>query len=178
MANDELVASRRDEIGQRWLRGQSVATIARETGVPVGTVRHDLETIHQELLRGQGDVLRMARSRTMATIELVTAHAWERVEQLQRQAEPDEQAVLAYLTLVLKAEMQTAKIAGLIVSQPDQVVQQQVVNRDLHTWIEERDPTAAARKAHDRMLNEMLYGTLAPPPSAAVAALAKPRRGT
>src|SRR5260221_7966376 len=141
MANAEIVASRRDEIGQRWLRGQSVASIAAETGTPYGTVKHDLHCIHQEMLRGQGDVLRMARARTLASIELVAAHAWGRGDALGAQAEPDEQAVVAYLNIVLKAEMQGAKIAGLIVSQPDQAVQRHVVNRDLETWIEERDPT-------------------------------------
>ncbi len=85
------------------------------------------------------------------------------MDALGAQAEPDEQAVVAYLNIVLKAEMQGAKIAGLIVSQPDQAVQRHVVNRDLETWIEERDPTAAARNAYDRHVDEMIYGLISPP---------------
>src|SRR5258708_30809340 len=94
MANAEIVASRRDEIGQRWLRGQSVASIAAETGTAYGTVKNDLDEIRQEMLRGHGDVLRMARARTLASIELVAAPAWERVVALGAQAEPDEQAAV------------------------------------------------------------------------------------
>jgi hypothetical protein len=166
MANAAEVATKRDEIGQRWLRGQPVSQIARETGVPLGTVKHDLAVIRRAMLAGQGDVLRLARARTMATVELVAAQAWQRIDALSGQAEPDEQAISGYLNVVLKAQMQAAKIAGLLVGQPDGLVQKRVIDRDITAWIEEHDPDVAAQKAYNRELDKLIYESFPTIPTA------------
>ena len=147
MANSVVVASRRDTIAQRWLKGQSIASIAQETGIPLGTVKHDLHFVRQAMLSGQGDVVRLARSRAMATIELVAAQAWQRVDKLaaRTKGNPDDQTILGYLNVVLKTQAQTAKLAGVDGALSDYLARE-VVNRDLGEWVDAHDPDEIAHK--------------------------------
>jgi hypothetical protein len=145
MANTSVVANRRDEIGARWLKGQSVASIARELDVPLGTVKHDLHYIRSELRVGQGDVLRMIRARSMAVIELVCAEAWRRLDALTGSDEPDDQAIIGYMGVLLKGQGQAAKLAGLP-TQATSDVAYRVFNRDIYAWIEENVPEVRAER--------------------------------
>jgi hypothetical protein len=137
MANAEVVAIRRDNIAQRWLKGQSVASIAAETGEPLGTVKHDLHFVRQAMLAGTGDVVRLTRSRSMATIELVAAQAWQRLDALSAQDEPDDGALTGYLNVVLKAEAHAAKLAGI--GGAPSFILERLLNTDLHTWLDAQD---------------------------------------
>ncbi len=83
IANAEIVAARRDEIAARWLKGQSVASIAHDLHLPLGTCKHHL------------------------------ALAWQRLDALTAQAAPDEHSIIGYLGVVLKAEAHASRLAGL-----------------------------------------------------------------
>jgi hypothetical protein len=154
MANAEIVAARRDEIAARWLKGQSVASIAHELHIPLGTCKHHLALIRRAMVAGQPSVLRLARSRSMAVAELVSAQAWQRLDTLTTQDKPDEHSIIGYLGVVLKAEAHAARLAGL--TQPDSQVQDKIVNADLRDEVARQDPDTRWRQAQDRQLAELM----------------------
>jgi hypothetical protein len=149
MANTAIVASRRNDIARRWLRGESVSSIAESTGVPFGTVRHDLHFVRRALLAGQGEVLRACRAKTMAAVEDTISEAWRCVDALKAAppAERDWPALNASLTLILRGHAQLAKVAGLGAPPDAPRLQHDVLWRDVWTWVKENDPEEIAHKA-------------------------------
>jgi hypothetical protein len=139
MANHAIVATRRNEIGERWLRGESVTSIAASMHIPLGTCRHDLHFIRRSLLSGSPDVLRMARARTMAAAELVQAKAWRRIGALEAQAEPDDHAISGYLGVILRGLAQSAKVAGLD-GKPADSIRAALLDRAALDWVSEHRP--------------------------------------
>jgi hypothetical protein len=172
MANAAIVASRRDEIAARWLKGQSVVSIAHELHMPLGTCKHHLALIRRAMVAGQPDVLRLARARGLAIAELVSAQAWRRVDALAAQSEPDDQterAMIAYLGLVLKTEMHAARLAGL--TQPDEQVQDRIVNADLRAEVARTDPNSKWKQAEEHHMAQLMESIYSDVPAAL-----KPRR--
>ena len=145
MANTSIVADRRDKIGARWLKGQSVASIARDLHIPLGTVKHDLHYIRSVLRSGQGDVLRMVRARSLAVIELVCAEAWRRLDTLCASDEPDEHAIIGYMGVLLKGQGQAAKLAGLPSELPSKEAWW-LFHQEMSAWIDEHIPAAIAQR--------------------------------
>jgi hypothetical protein len=135
MSNQAVVTARRNQIAQRWLRNESASSIAAARGLPVGTIKHDLDSIRKNLIDGQGEALRLARAKAIAGAEQVIAKSWERLVLLEAQpaADQDERAIGAYLTLILKAQAQLARLAGVLVGKPSFVVQR-VVNDGLSQY--------------------------------------------
>ena len=186
IANAEIVAARRDEIAARWLKGQSVASIAHDLHLPLGTCKHHLALIRRAMVAGQPSVLRLARSRSMAVAELVSAQAWQRLDALTAQAAPDEHSIIGYLGVVLKAEAHASRLAGL--TQPDSQVQDKIVNADLRDEVARQDPDTRWKQAQDRHLAQIMESvysdvgvsaTLAPrSPRRPAAAARVPRRRT
>src|SRR5260370_15707859 len=148
MANAEIVAARRDEIAARWLKGESVASIAHDMHLPLGTCKHRLALIRRAMVAGQPSVLRLARSRSMAVAELVSAQAWQRLDALTAQDKPDEHSIIGYLGVVLKAEAHASRLAGL--TQPDSQVQDKIVNADLRDDGARQDPETRGRQGQAR----------------------------
>src|SRR5260370_33521500 len=154
MANAEILAARRDEIAARWLKGQSVASIAHELHIPLGTCKHHLALIRRAMVAGQPSVLRLARSRSMAVAELVSAQAWQRLDALTAQAAPDEHSIIGYLGVVLKAEAHAARLAGL--TQPDSQGQDKIGNADLRDEVARQDPETPGRQAQDPHIAQIM----------------------
>ncbi|MGZ3636882.1 MAG: hypothetical protein ACXVCX_03470 [Ktedonobacterales bacterium] len=150
MANSDIVAARRDEIQQLWLRGVSVSNIAAQTNTPLGTVKHDLAVIRRMLAAQHAGDVRLARAALLASVRDVLQVVWQRYDAyLQRPPDAcDERVLASYLGSVLKAHTLLGKLTGATAAPSE--LQQRVVDSELRTDEQRRWRQEELRRERER----------------------------
>jgi hypothetical protein len=76
MASSGEVTTRRQKVGELWLRGVSTLSIATSLKMPERTVRQDIKAVRTQLDKDRVDEFEERRTRSIAVLRKVQQEAW------------------------------------------------------------------------------------------------------